>query len=330
MRSMTQRTSCIFSSAIAKKSMRIHFVALLLAIIGVSSSVAEVPEQARVAIDRIIGGKGMYIADEGVYKVVLPREAATVVLDYQTLSPNIGLNSWVAFTPGVHHEALLTGQLLLREDEVNPVLTTTLNAGLQVTGLADLSLFEGPRLKVLDVTGLGGYQDLASMYRQALDEMRRVRAEVIRKSTKFSLPTLSLDSSIDPGPLNNILSMRGGISQGVYRAAIGRRGLLGGETIGREMGISTWIAFAGTNDNALAQGEAAATSNELHSFLVALLSRGFKIVSIRNHFVGEHPQYLFVRFWQQGRSIDLARGLRYALDVQVGAITTSGDAKRVE
>jgi Domain of Unknown Function (DUF1259) len=330
MRSMRQSTSCIFSSAIAKKSSRIHCAALLLAIIGVSSSVAEVPEEARVAIDRIIDSKGTYIADEGVYKVVLPREAATIVLDYQTLSPNIGLNSWAAFTPAFHDEALLTGQLLLLEDEVDPLLTTTLNAGLQVTGLVDLSIFEGPRLKVLDVTGVGGYQSLASMYREALDEMRRVRAEVIRKSTKFSLPTLSLDSSIDPGPLNNILSMRGGISQGVYRAAIGRRGLVGGETIGREMGISTWISFAGANDNALAQGEAAATSDELHRFLEALLSKGFKIISIRNHLVGEHPQYLFIRFWQQGRSIELARGLRYALDVQVGRIATESDAKRVE
>jgi len=83
--------------------------ASLLAIADVSSSMAEVPDQARAAIDRIIGGIGTYVTDEGVYKVALPREVATIVLDYQTsLSPNIGLNSCVAFTPAVHHEALLT------------------------------------------------------------------------------------------------------------------------------------------------------------------------------------------------------------------------------
>ncbi len=63
---------------------------------------------------------------------------------------------------------------------------------------------------------------------------------------------------------------------------------------------------------------------------MALLSKGFKIISIRNHLVGEHPQYLFVRFWQQGGSVELARGLRYALDVQVGAIATESVAKHVE
>ncbi len=318
MRSKTPLLSHVFSPQIQRKGLRVILAASLPAIVSVSSSIAEVPEQARVAIDRIIGGKGAYIADEGVYKVVLPREEATIVQDYQTLSPNIGLNSWVAFASAVHHQALLTGQLLLLEDEVDPVLTTALNAGLEVTGLADSSVFDGPRIKALDVTGVGTYQDLASAFRKALGEIRRMRAEVGRKVAKVALPELSLESLIDPGPLNTILSMRGWISEGVYRTAIGRRALLYGETVGREMGISTWIAFAGTDDHALAQGEFAATSDELQNLLKALRSKNFMVTSIRNHTAGEHPQFLFVRFWQQGRSVELAKGLRYALDVQVG------------
>src|SRR5215472_946735 len=143
------------SSHIPIKGMSGLLCTFLLAFAFVSSSVAEVPEQARSAIDRIIGNKGAYSADEGVYKVVLPRTAATVVLDYQKLSPNIGLNSWVSLTSAVHQEALLTGQFLLLDDEVDPVLTTALNSGLQVTGLADASVFGGIRVKVLDVTGIG-------------------------------------------------------------------------------------------------------------------------------------------------------------------------------
>src|SRR6266851_880151 len=165
-------------------------VASLLAIATFSSLMAEVPEQARAAIDRITGGKGAYIADEGVYKVVLPREAATIVQDYQTLSPNIGLNSWVAFMPAIHHEALLTGQLLLLEDEVDSVLTITLDAGLEVTGLADSSLFNGPRVKALDVMGVGTYQNLASAFRKTLDEIRRMRADASRHVAKLALPEL--------------------------------------------------------------------------------------------------------------------------------------------
>jgi hypothetical protein len=147
---------------------------------------------------------------------------------------------------------------------------------------------------------------------------------------KSASPELQLDSSIDPGPLNTILSMRGSVLDGVYRAAIGRRALLDGETIGREMGISTWVAFAGTDDHALVQGEFAATSDELQNLLKALRSKNFNVTSIRNHPAGEHPQFLFVRFWQQGKSVELARGLRYALDVQVGSVATERSANRNE
>ena len=116
----------------------------------------------------------------------------------------------------------------------------------------------------------------------------------------------------------------------MYRAAIGRHALLRGETIEREMGISTWISFTGTNDHALALGDFAVTVDELQNLLKALRSRGFKITSIRNHTAGEHPQFLFVHFWQQGNSVELARGLRYALDVQVGSVATNHIASRDE
>lgn len=205
-------------------------------------------------------------------------------------------------------------------------MTAALNAGLEVTGLADSTLFEGPRFKALDVTGVGTYQNLAAACRKALDEIRRMRVDTTRKVAKFALPELHLDSSIGPGPLNTILSMRGSVLDGVYRAAIGRRALLHGESVGREMGISTWIAFAGTDDHALAQGKFAATSGELQNLLKALRSKNFMVTSIRNHTAGEHPQFLFVRFWQQGKSVELARGLRYALDVQVGTIATEHSA----
>lgn len=330
MRLKTPLRSLVFSSEIQMKAMRAIVATVLLAIVPASSSMAQVPEQTRAAIDRIIGSKGTYIADKRVYKVILPRQAATIVQDYQTLSSNVGLNSWVAFMPAIHHESLLRGQLLLLEDEVDPVLTIALNAGLEVTGLADSSLFQGPRVKTLDVTGIGTYQDLAAAFRKTLDEIRRVRADASPKVAKLALPELRLDSSIDPGPLNTILSVRGSVSEGVYKAAIGRRALIHGETIGRDMGISTWIAFAGTDDQALAEGEFAATSAELQNLLKTLRSKNFTVTSIRNHTAGEHPQYLFVRFWQQGRSVELARGLRYALDVQVGAVATERSVSDAE
>jgi hypothetical protein len=328
---MRCKTQLSFENSLESQTRAIRAIlaTLLLATVATSPSMAQLPEQARSAIERVIGNRGTYFADERVLKVVLPRDAATIVQDYQTLSPNLGLNSWVAFVPAIHHEALLTGQLLLLEDEVDPVLIRAINAGLQVTGLADTSVFDGPRVRALDVEGVGTYQDLAAAFRKTLDEIRLTRVDKSRNVAKFVLPELHLDSSIDPGPIDTILSMRGSVSQGVYRAAIGRHALLHGETVGREMGMSTWIVFSGSDDLAVAYGEFATTSDDLQNLLKALLSKGFKITSIRNHTNGEHPQFLFVRFWQQSRSIELARALRYALDVQVGAIATES-AKHAE
>src|SRR5216683_1349700 len=235
---------------------------------------AEVPQQARTSIDRITGGKGAYVADDGAYKVVFPREEATIVTDDRTLSPNLGLNSWSAFTSAIHHEAILTGQFLLLEDEVNPIITVALAAGLDVTGLAASSLFEGPRLQTLDVTGTGTFQGLASAFRKGLDEIRRVRRTANPRLTKFAAPAVPLESVIDAGPLDAILSMRGVVIGGVYRAAIGSRAILHGEVIGREMGMSTWVSFAGTNDHALAHGEFVETPEGLKVLLRALRAKG--------------------------------------------------------
>jgi len=303
-----------------------EFSSLAIAIVFFTSAAeAAVSQQARALIERVTGGKGTYAADDGVYRVVFPREEATIVQDYQSLSPNLGLNSWSAFTSAIHHEAILTGQFLLLEDEVNPIITVALDSGLDVTGLAASSLFEGPRLQTLDVTGTGTFQGLASAFRKGLDEIRRVRRTANPRLTKFAVPAVPLERAIDAGPLDAILSMRGVVIGGVYRAAIGSRAILHGEMIGREMGMSTWVSFAGTNDRALAQGEFVETWDDLQKVLKALRTKGINVASIRNHTLGEQPQLVFVRFWRQGTALELARALRYVLDVDFGAISLPGN-----
>jgi len=94
----------------------------------------------------------------GVYKLVLPREEATIVWDYQTLSPNLGLNSWAAFKPGIHDQAMLTGELLLLDDEVDSVISAAIAAGLDVTGLGSSSIFNGPHLDALDINATGSFR----------------------------------------------------------------------------------------------------------------------------------------------------------------------------
>jgi hypothetical protein len=302
---------------------------LITTVLFSTTAMATVSEQTRTSIDRVIGHKGTYIAEEGVYKILIPREEAAIVQDYQTLSPNLGLNSWAAFSSSVHHEAMLTGQFLLLEDEVNPVLDAVLDAGFEVTGLAASCSFPGPHLHTIDVTGLGAFPNLASGFRKGLEAIQHVRRTTALSPKQSASPTIPIESAINPGPLDAVLSMKGTLIGGVYKAAIGSRTLLNGELIGREMGMSTWVSIAGRNDHALAQGEFIESPDGLRKLLTTLRAKGVNIASIRNHTLGEHPQWVFVRFWGEGTAIQLARAVRYALDVQVGAVGTRSGEKKI-
>jgi len=229
----------------------------------------------------------------------------------------------VAFAPAVHYGALLTGQFLLLEDEVNDVLTAALDAGLGVTGLAAMTSFDGPRLHKLDVTGRGRFEDLASAFRKGLDAIGEVRRRHTSGGNRWQRPDLSVESSIDKGPIDAILSMKGSVVGGAYRAAIGKRVLLNGEAVGREMGFATSVSFTGKDECAVASGEFVETREVLQKVLRAMRMKGLNIDSIRNHTLGEHPQIVFVQFWAQGKTTDLAQAIRYVLNVEVGATPVS-------
>jgi hypothetical protein len=281
------------------------------------SSAAVAPE-TREVIDRIMQRTGVYNTEEGVHKFVIPREAAVLLTDDEVLSPNLGMNSWVGFASAIHEEALVAGQLLLLEEEVNTVLSTVLVGKLQVTGLAPSFGFDGRRLYALDFTGTGEFRQLATDVRRSLDGIilaGRTATRASHHNTPVALPT---KNAIDKDPINGILAMRGTIVGGVYRAAIGRKVLLGAETVGREMGMSTWVSFAGTNDRALTHIDLLATSEELQRVLTAACRVGMNVTSIRNHTLGEHPQLVFVHFWAEGTSVALAKAIRHILEVQVG------------
>jgi hypothetical protein len=278
---------------------------------------AQVPPEVRASIDRILGGKGTYTPAGPVYKVILPRSEATIVYDYQTLSPNLGLNSWVAFKSGMHDQAILTGQLLLLDDEVDPVISTALESKLGVTGLAASSVFDGPHLHTLDVTATGTFQDLAASFRKCLDEVQQVRRARSGGQPNTNAPAPPLESSIDPAPLDAVLSMKGVVIGGAYRAAVGASALLRGEEVGGDMGMSTWVSVAGTNDHAVAHGEFVAGTDDLQRVVKALRAKGISVTSIRNHTLGEQPQFVFVHFRGEGTALDLARAVRYALDAQL-------------
>ena len=301
-----------------KKLAAVWQLGVIVAAVCSTAAMPPISEQARAALDRTLGAKGVYVAEESAHKFAFPRIDISVQVGRQRLSSAQAPRSWATFSPSMHQEGMVNGEIILLDDEVNRVMSAALNAGLEVTGLGATLLFEQPRLLTMSVSGEGTFQNLGGALRKALDEVGRSKSgKAASSSPEPALPFVA--NSIDPAPLNEVLSMRGVVTDGIYRAAIGRVVLVNGTPIGREMGMSTSIVVFGTNDRAFAQADMIVSPDELQRVLKALRSREFTVTSIRKRTVAEHPEVLFIGVWKQGTALELARGLRFALDVEVGA-----------
>jgi hypothetical protein len=297
---------------------RVRTTAFLLAALWSTAQMPPVSEQTRGSLDRTLGTKGIYVSEESAYKFAFPRGDVSVRIGQQRLSPAQAPQSWVTFQPSKQHDAILNGELIVLDDEVNPVISTALKAKLAVTGLGPTLLSAQPMLFTLNVNAEGPYQTLGAAWRQLLDEIRRVRVAA-RQREGGPTDIAPVANAIDPDPVNRILEMRGSATDGIYRSAIGRVEFLNGTPIGREMGMSTKLTIFGTNDRAFLDADMILSPDELQRVLLALRTRDLNVTSIRNHVVSEHPPVIFVHVWGRGSASELARAFRFALDAQVGA-----------
>src|SRR6516225_315977 len=127
-------------------------------------------------IDSITGLKGKLNSEEGVYKVSQPRTDLKISVDGWQMPPFMGLTSWAAFQPGMQKNAMVMGDLVLMQDEVNPVMSALLDNGLEVTALHNHFFFENPRIFYMHVHGHGKPDDLARMAKPAIDLIGHVPA----------------------------------------------------------------------------------------------------------------------------------------------------------
>jgi hypothetical protein len=279
-------------------------------------TVAAIPEAQRARIDQLTGAKGSYTAEEDVYRVAFPRADVRVAVEGRVMHPFMGLTSWAAFTPHSETELMVMGDLVLFEDEVNPVMSAALDNGLEVTALHNHFFFDSPRVMFMHIGGSGTAERLASAVGRAMDKVKEVRKASPQPAAKFSGPTIPENNSITASAIDGILGVKGQVNAGMYKAAIGRKATMHGKNVGNQMGVNTWAAFAGTDQSAFVDGDFAMLESELQPVLKALRKAGINIVAIHNHMTNEEPQYMFLHYWGKGEAVTLARGLKSALDTQ--------------
>jgi len=271
-------------------------------------------DAARVAA--ATGGKPE--TSDNVVKVSFPRDDVRVDVDGWTkMAPFMGLTSWAAFAPGEKPgvETMVMGDLVLFEDEVNPAMSAALEGGLEVTALHNHFFFDKPHVYFMHIGGEGSVDQLGKAVKATLDAERAIRQKNAQPANAFGSPPPT-PSKIDGAKLDAIFGVKGAVKDGMYKATMGRKTRAECAcTIGKAMGVNTWAAFGGADDNAVVDGDFAVAESELQSVLKSLRGSGVNIAAIHSHMTGESPRILFLHYWGRGRAADLAAAVKRALDL---------------
>jgi hypothetical protein len=274
-----------------------------------------ITETHRSSIDRIIGVHGVFTAHDDVYRLTFPRTDVPPTVDTIPIKTKAypGVASWAAFTTSSRKEALLMGDFLLLEDEVNPVLSVALDNGLEVTALESRFLFGEPRAMFLSVMGEGRVDELAHAVKKCLESTHRIRAEAGRTPTQVPAAETLNESRISAAKLDRIFGSKGQIKEGIYKAVFGRQTRVHGREIGPQMGVASWATFAGTDERAVVDGDVVMLPAELQPVLKTLRAGNIYIANIGSRMSSTEPGMIFLHFWGTGKAVDLAEVFKRAL-----------------
>jgi hypothetical protein len=266
-------------------------------------------------IEELTGVTGTVNSEERVFKITYPRTDVPVTIDGWKMKPFMGLTSWAAFRKGVEKESIVMGDLVLFEDEVNPVMSTALESGLTVTALHNHFFYDQPRVYFMHIGGEASVAALAQGVRKTQDTIRTLRSANPIPVKGFPGQPIPDTSTIDGKEIETILGYPGQSNNGMFKVVIGRRTTMPcGCDATKEMGVNTWAAFAGSNDNAFVDGDFAVWESELQPVLRSLRATNINVVAIHNHMTDEKPRILFIHYWAKGSVSQLAKSLKEALE----------------
>jgi hypothetical protein len=287
-------------------------MALAAAIFGSTTYAADTLDTAR--IESITGLTGTYNQAENVFKISKPRTDIKPSVDRWTLPPFMGITSYAAFTP-MAGGAMVMGDTVLLEDEVNPAMSAALDAGLEVTALHNHFFFDQPKIYFMHIGGMGDSARLASAVKAVYDRIAQVRSAQASPSSAFP-GDIPATSSISAAPIEEVFGMKSQSSSGMVKVVIGRKATMHGVEVGNEMGVNTWAAFAGSDQQAVVDGDFAMLEGELQTVLKTMRADGINVVAIHQHMTQETPRYVFLHYWGKGKAVDLARAVKRAINTQ--------------
>jgi hypothetical protein len=256
-------------------------------------------------VDAALGRSGTELPG-GVYKVAFPRSDLDVVAGGVHVKPALALASWAAFL-NTEHGTMTMGDLVLTEDEVNPVISTLQAGGIEQSALHNHLIGESPRVMYLHFDGHGSAAALAKTLHDALAKTK----------TPMSAPAAAPPPAVELN-LDGILGAAGKANGGVLQYSIARKSAVraGGVVIPPAAGVATAINFQPTgNGRAATTGDFVLIGSEVNPVIRALRNGGIAVTAIHSHMLDDEPRLFFMHFWAEGDAVALARTLRRALDV---------------
>lgn len=260
-------------------------------------------------VDQALGRKPT-VADD-VHRYGFPRTDLAVTLDSVTIKPALALGGWVAFKPA-HGGAMVMGDLVLLETEVNPVMAKMIASGLEITAVHNHLLRASPATFYMHVAGHGDPAKLASAIHDGLAESK---TPLTVAAPAGPPPAVDLDTA----KLDQIIGVKGQGNGGVYQFNVKRRDPIKQDdmllTPVGAMGVATAINFQPTGGGRAAiTGDFVLTGDEVNPVIVALRTHGIEVTALHSHMLDEQPRLFFMHFWANDDAIKLAEGLRAALD----------------
>ena len=288
-------------------------LALLASVIVPLAGAADLPLDT-AAIESITGLTGTMNKAENVFKVSKPRTDFKPNVDRWILPPFMGITSYAAFMPTAGG-TMVMGDTVLLEDEVNPAMSAALDAGLEVTALHNHFFYDQPKIYFMHIGGMGDTARLARAVKAVFDRVAQVRSGQAAPASAFP-GDIPATSSISAAPIEEIFGMKTQSSNGMVKVVIGRKATMHGVEVGNEMGVNTWAAFAGSDQQAVVDGDLAMLEGELQTVLKTMRAEGINIVAIHQHMTEETPRYVFLHYWGKGKAVDLAKAVKKALNTQ--------------
>ena len=259
-------------------------------------------------VDGVLGKAGSVTGE--VHRYGFPRTDLQVTVDGVSIRPALALGGWVAFEPA-HGKAMVMGDIVLLETEINPVMARLLEGGIEITAVHNHLLRASPATFYMHIGGHGDAVQMAEAIRSAL---------ALSKTPLGSSPAAPASAQsieLDTGQLDQLMGARGQVNGGVYQFSVPRRDPVseGGASVPTAMGSANAINFQPTGGGKAAiTGDFAVTGDEVNPLIKALRANGIEVTAIHSHMLTEQPRLFFVHFWANENAIALAKGLRQALD----------------